>query len=118
MNIHLQKKRNVFRKLHNRLLKLGLCALVLVSFSSVTVQNAQASTSVLATTDQQELDALSIQINQSNNYPLLKAQAKAAYKLAYGGSLSIEAESRLNNAINELAFSAIQKAVQQRSLFP
>ncbi|WP_068776527.1 DUF1214 domain-containing protein [Paenibacillus sp. FJAT-26967] len=118
MDIHLQKKRNVFRKLHKRLLKLGLIALVFVSFSSVTVQDAQASTSVLATTDQQELDALSIQINQSNSYPLLKAQAKAAYKLAYGGSLSLEAESRLNNAINELAFSAIQKAVNNDPYFP
>ncbi|GAF08288.1 hypothetical protein [Paenibacillus pini] len=84
MNMHLQKQRNVFQKLHSRFIKLGLSALIVVSLSSVTVQNAQASASVLGTTDQQELDALSIQINKYNNYPLLKAQAKAAYKQAYG----------------------------------
>ncbi|WP_459954268.1 GPI anchored serine-threonine rich family protein [Paenibacillus pini] len=116
--MHLQKQRNVFQKLHSRFIKLGLSALIVVSLSSVTVQNAQASASVLGTTDQQELDALSIQINKYNNYPLLKAQAKAAYKQAYGGSLSSEAESRLNNAINELAFSAIQKAANNDPYFP
>lgn len=67
--------------------------------------------SPLATADQVALDALAVQINRNNGYPVLKAEAKAAYALAYGGNVSAEAASRLDNAINELAFSAIQKSV-------
>ena len=71
---------------------------------------AQAA-SPLATADQIALDALAVQINRTNGYPVLKAEAKAAYALAYGGNVSAEAANRLDNAIDELAFSAIQKSV-------
>jgi len=67
--------------------------------------------SPLVTADQATLDALAVKVNKDNGYPVLKAEAKAAYALAYGGNVSTEAASRLDNAIAELAFSAVQKAV-------
>ncbi|KAK4031418.1 hypothetical protein C8A01DRAFT_21351 [Parachaetomium inaequale] len=65
----------------------------------------------LATSDQAYLDALAIKINNAYGFPVLKAEAKAAYQLAHGSDISDEASSTLDAAIDELAFSAIQKAV-------
>ena len=65
----------------------------------------------LATSDQAYLDALAININNAYGFPVLKAEAKAAYRLAHGSVISDEASSTLDAAIDELAFSAIQKAV-------
>ncbi|MFD0589285.1 hypothetical protein ACFQZE_14945 [Paenibacillus sp. GCM10027627] len=124
---NLQSKLTASRKRKGTLLKLGLSAVIFATLGSVAAQSIhadvseqfiQGSASVLATADQKALDTLSIQINQSFTYPVLKAQAKAAYKLAYGGPVSAEAESRLDNAINELAFSAIQKAVNNDPYHP
>ncbi|MEF2966597.1 MerR family transcriptional regulator [Paenibacillus sp. M1] len=58
-NVYLQESRKVLRKPFRALLKLGLCAVLFVVLSSVAVQDAQASVSVLATSDQKDLDALS-----------------------------------------------------------
>lgn len=81
-----------------------------------------AATSPLVTDDQKALDLKAAQINSNWDYPALKAEAKAAYVAAYllGGSngVSAEAQSRLDNAIDELAFSALQKAVNNDPYFP
>ncbi|WP_082742178.1 hypothetical protein [Burkholderia sp. MSMB1078WGS] len=74
--------------------------------------------SPLATDDQFTLDALAVRIDRDNSYPVLKAEAKAAYVLAAGSVVSAEAASRLDSAIDELAFSAIQKAVNNDPFNP
>lgn len=65
----------------------------------------------LATSDQQALDALAIDIYKENSFPVLKAEAKGAYKKAHGNPISDEASSSLDEAIEELTFCAVQKAV-------
>lgn len=72
----------------------------------------------LATSDQRALDTLAIQLNQENSFVVLKAEAKAAYKTAHGFPISNEASSSLDEAIDELAFSAIQKAVNIDAYHP
>lgn len=72
----------------------------------------------LATWDQRNLDALAIQINNEEHFVTLKAKAKSSYQTAHGPPISQEAASRLNAAIDELAFSAIQKAVNNDTLSP
>ncbi|KAJ6020777.1 hypothetical protein N7540_006281 [Penicillium herquei] len=72
----------------------------------------------LATEDQRNLDELVIQINQNYSFPVLWAEAKAAYKTAHGLPISDEAESTLDAAIDELAVSAIQKAVNNDPYHP
>jgi hypothetical protein len=72
----------------------------------------------LATEDQRVLDALAIEINNGHNFPVLKASAKAAYQAAHGLPISDEASSTLDAAIDELAFSAIQKAVNNDPYYP
>ncbi|SEL61100.1 Protein of unknown function [Roseateles sp. YR242] len=95
-----------------------LCvALAAAALPALPVLAAPPASS-LATPDQISLDALAVQVNKDNSYPVLKAQAKAAYALAYGGNVSTEAASRLDNAIKELAFSAIQKAVNSDPFNP
>jgi hypothetical protein len=90
------------------------CLNVVAAIAAVT-GSASATTwnsgNPLATSDQRELDALAIEISESNSFVVLKAEAKAAYKTAHGLPLSEEASSSLDTAIDELAFSAIQKAV-------
>lgn len=80
--------------------------------------NASPTGNPLATPDQQALDALAIKINQDDNFTLLKAEARADYKTAHGLPISDEAASSLNAAIDELAFSAIKKAVNDDAYFP
>ncbi|CEL11149.1 hypothetical protein ASPCAL14254 [Aspergillus calidoustus] len=72
----------------------------------------------LATEDQRALDTLAIEINNDHSFPVLKASAKAAYKTAHGLPVSDEASSSLDAAIDELAFSAIQKAVNNDPYYP
>ncbi|KAJ5949049.1 hypothetical protein N7454_000633 [Penicillium verhagenii] len=72
----------------------------------------------LATTDQRNLDDLAIQIYQNNTFTVLKAEAKAAYETAHGLPISEEALSSLDAAIDELAFSSIQKAVNNDPYYP
>ncbi|KAJ5747364.1 uncharacterized protein N7511_009060 [Penicillium nucicola] len=90
------------------------CLSIVATIAAIT-GSASATTgnggNPLATQDQRELDALAIEINEDNGFVVLKAEAKAAYKTAHGSPLSDEASSSLDAAIDELAFSAIQKAV-------
>lgn len=79
---------------------------------------AHAATSPLVNEQQKALDQRAVQINQNWNYPVLKAEAKAAYVAAHGSPLSSEAKELLNLAINELAFSALQKAVNDDPKYP
>lgn len=79
---------------------------------------ASSDRNPLATSDQHALDALAIKINQDDNFTVLKAEAKAAYKTAHGLPISDEAASSLDVAIDELAFSAIQKAINSDVHFP
>ncbi|KAL2803351.1 hypothetical protein BJX63DRAFT_75069 [Aspergillus granulosus] len=72
----------------------------------------------VATTDQRDLDALAIKINNDHSFTVLKAEAKAAYKTAHGLPISDEASATLDQAIDELAFSAIQKAVNGDPYYP
>ncbi|MDQ8037041.1 MAG: hypothetical protein REI12_06430 [Pedobacter sp.] len=81
----------------------------------------QAATSPLVTADQKALDSKAAQINSNWDYPALKAEVRAAYVAAYAigkGTVSAEAQARLDNAVDELAFSAIQKAVNNDPWFP
>ncbi|KAE8166696.1 hypothetical protein BDV40DRAFT_314643 [Aspergillus tamarii] len=72
----------------------------------------------LATADQQELDALAIQIYQEYPFTVLKGEAKVAYQAAHGIPISGEAASSLDAAIEELVFSAVQKAVNNDPYHP
>lgn len=72
----------------------------------------------LATSDQRDLDDLAIQIYKNNSFVVLKAEAKAAYETAHGLPISDEALSSLDAAIDELTFSAIQKAVNNDPYYP
>lgn len=74
--------------------------------------------SVLDTSDQQALDAKAISINASNNFSAQRAGVGTAYVTAYGLILSPQAALRLNPALNELVFSAVQKAVNNDPLYP
>lgn len=84
----------------------------------VVSTNAASDGNPLATSDQQTLDAFSIKISQDHKFTLLNAEAKAAYKTAHGLPISDEAASSIDAAIDELAFSAIQKAVNTDTYFP
>lgn len=72
----------------------------------------------LATSDQKELDALAIKLSQDYKFTILKGEAKAAYQTAHGLPISDEASSSLDAAIDELAFSALQKAINTDPYYP
>lgn len=72
----------------------------------------------LATLDQRDLDALSIKLNEDHDFAFLKAEAKATFQTAHGLPISQEANSRVDAAIDELAFSSIQKAVNNDPYYP
>lgn len=77
-----------------------------------------AEWSPLATADQLALDQRAVRVDQAYPFPVARLQAKAAYQLAHGLPVSAEAQSRLDQAIDELAFSAVQKAVNGDPLYP
>jgi hypothetical protein len=87
-------------------------AVVMACASAVIADNP------LATPDQKELDALAIELNQNYDFVVLKAEAKVAYQTAHGLPISDEAASRLDAAIDELAFSALQKAINTDPYYP
>ncbi|HEX6590624.1 MAG TPA: DUF1214 domain-containing protein [Moraxellaceae bacterium] len=106
-----------FTPRRNQQIAAGIVATALLAFALPVL----AATSPLVTADQKALDATAVTINNNWNYPVLKAEARAAYVAAYAigkGQVSAEAEARLDQAINELAFSAIQKAVNNDPYFP
>lgn len=72
----------------------------------------------LATPDQQALDALAIDLFENWSFPVLQAEAKAAYQTAHGLPISNEASLSLDAAIEELAFSALQKAINNDPYYP
>lgn len=94
----------------------GLLTPLLVALAVST--NAAPDGNPLATSDQETLDAFAIKINQDDNFTVLKAEAKAAYKTAHGLPISDEASSSIDAAIDELAFSSVQKAVNSDVYFP
>lgn len=55
--------------------------------------NALPTGNPLATPDQQALNALAIKINQDDNFTVLKAKGKAAYKTAHDLPISDKAAS-------------------------
>ena len=77
-----------------------------------------AEWSPLATAEQLVLDQRATRVDQAYPFPVARLQAKAAYQLAHGLPISAEAQSRLDQAIDELAFSAVQKAVNGDPLYP
>lgn len=90
----------------------SLCALVVPGLARAT------EWSPLATVDQLTLDQRAARVDQAYAFPVARLQAKAAYRLAHGLPVSAEAEARLDQAIDELAFSAVQKAVNGDPLYP
>lgn len=91
--------------------------LQLTTVVGIAVTGIQAR-SPLATPDQRALDELAIDIYQENAFAVLKAEAKGAYKVAHGHPISDEASSSLDEAIEELTFSAVQKAVNTDPYYP
>lgn len=91
---------------------MGLCGLLLPAVTHA------APWSPLATADQVTLDQRATRVDQAHPFPVARLQAKAAYRLAHGLPVSAEAEARLDQAIDELAFSAVQKAVNGDPLYP
>ncbi|KAJ5403462.1 hypothetical protein N7509_003333 [Penicillium cosmopolitanum] len=85
---------------------------------AMTCASAVVANNPLATPDQKELDSLAIKLNQNYDFVVLKAEAKAAYQTAHGLPISDEASSRLDAAIDELAFSALQKAINTDPYHP
>ncbi|PYH79078.1 hypothetical protein BO82DRAFT_316180 [Aspergillus uvarum CBS 121591] len=96
---------------------LGSTAALIASLGSLAAA-LSVSGNPLATSDQRDLDALAIEIYQDNSFPVLKAEAKAAYKTAHGSPISDEASSSLDAAIEELIFSSVQKAVNNDPYYP
>ncbi|WP_020649119.1 hypothetical protein [Solimonas variicoloris] len=72
----------------------------------------------LAADAQRALDARAIAIRDSSDFAVAKGLAKSQYQIAHGLPISDEAAARLDAAIDELAFSAIQKAVNDDALRP
>ncbi|KAJ5778081.1 hypothetical protein N7520_001327 [Penicillium odoratum] len=93
-----------------------VCSAAVIALFLATTSAAYSNP--LATSDQRDLDDLALQIYQNNSFTVLKAEAKAAYKTAHGLPISDEASSSLDAAIEELIFSAIQKAVNNDSNYP
>ncbi|OJJ01978.1 hypothetical protein ASPVEDRAFT_41507 [Aspergillus versicolor CBS 583.65] len=91
---------------------LELAAVVGIAASAVQAR------SPLATPDQRDLDELAIEIFQDNAFAFLKGEAKGAYKVAHGLPISDEASASLDQAIEELTFSAVQKAVNTDPYYP
>lgn len=98
-------------------LRINRLASMLTLAGTLFSGNALAA-SVLATADQQALDAKAISISSNNNFAAQRAADGTAYVTAYGLLLSPQAAVRLNPALNELVFSAIQKAVNNDPLYP
>ncbi|KAJ5710621.1 hypothetical protein N7488_004777 [Penicillium malachiteum] len=90
----------------------------IAGLTSSLISPVLADGNPLATEDQRSLDELVIQINQNYSFPVLWAEAKAAYETAHGLPISDEAESTLDAAIDELTVSAIQKAVNSDPYHP
>lgn len=89
------------------------------AFAAATITvAANSGGNPLATLDQRDLDALAIKINEEHDFAFLKAEAKATFQTAHGLPISQEANSRLDAAIEELAFSSIQKAVNNDPYYP
>ncbi|KAL2847517.1 hypothetical protein BJY01DRAFT_246744 [Aspergillus pseudoustus] len=85
---------------------------------SSTLAASSVGTNPLATEDQRDLDALAIDIYNSNDFPIVKAAARSAYQTAHGFPISSEALAGLDAAIEELTFSAVQKAVNSDPYYP
>lgn len=97
---------------------LGLAWVLGLSALAAQAPVAAAEWSPLATADQLALDQRATRVDKAYPFPVARLQAKAAYRLAHGLPVSAEAESRLDQAIDELAFSAVQKAVNGDPLYP
>ena len=99
-----------------RSLSLALATSLLVACGTDNAGSGSASARTdagnpLATPDQRELDAAAITLYDSNRFEPLRSEAKAAYIAARQQLPSSEALSRLDLAIDELVFSAIQKII-------
>ncbi|CAL5869189.1 uncharacterized protein PFLUO_LOCUS3417 [Penicillium psychrofluorescens] len=94
----------------------GLGVFVVAAFT--VCATSDSSGNPLATIDQHALDALAIEISNDDHFVVLKAEAKAAFQTAHGLPISDEAASSLDEAIDELAFSSIQKAVNTDAYHP
>lgn len=92
--------------------------LQVVALAAAASAASQDNGNPLATADQRDLDTLAIKVNNDYGFVILKGEAKAAYITAHGLSVSQEASSSLDAAIDELAFSAIQKAVNNDPYHP
>ncbi|RAO74129.1 uncharacterized protein BHQ10_010141 [Talaromyces amestolkiae] len=101
---------------------LGLRRLEVVVAIATIIGSVRASSenygNPLATSDQKALDALAIELFETWSFPVLQAEAKAAYQTAHGLPISDEASSSLDAAIEELAFSALQKAINNDPYYP
>ncbi|MBM3114318.1 DUF1214 domain-containing protein [Jeongeupia naejangsanensis] len=93
-------------------------AKTLTLIAGLMLAGLTSAASVLATPEQQALDAKAIQIKKNNLFLLQRGQLAAAYSAAHGAPISSEASASLNHAIDELVFSAIQKAVNNDPLYP
>lgn len=65
----------------------------------------------MSASDQETLDTLAIKRFETWSFPVFQAGAKDAYLTSHGLPISDETSSNLDAAIAELAFSALQKAV-------
>ncbi len=78
---------------------------------SSTISQRLNATNPLATNEQQGLDEQAIRIFNAQQFEPIRSEAALVYVLARQQIPSSEALSRLDNAIDELVFSAIQKVV-------
>jgi hypothetical protein len=92
-------------------------ALLTVMMAAHTVCGA-VTLSPLATVDQLTLDRRATRLDNTYAFPAARVEAKATFRLAHGLPVSAEAEARLDQDIDELVFSAIQKAVNGDPLYP
>lgn len=100
---------------HAKVWQIATLSVVMVAFQAVC---GAATLSPLATVDQLNLDQRSTLLDKRYSFPVARLEAKAAFRLAHGLPVSAEAEARLDHDIDELVFSAIQKAVNGDPLYP
>lgn len=95
----------------------ALSLLALLGFT----QGIHARTNPLATRDQLALDALAADLYKSTDFSIPRSAARAQYLLTlkkYGKTIDPQTEDDIDVAIDELVFSALQKAVNNDPAHP
>ena len=97
-------------------------ALLLLALPVLTfTQGTHARTNPLATPDQLALDALAADLYKTTDFSIPRSAARAQFLVTlkkYGKTIDAQIENDIDVAIDELVFSALQKAVNNDPAYP